>query len=145
MTTNRSRELTWQVIITAGLLFVGASLSYSGDAPADEWKAPARAAKKPNPVPADAASVAAGKKIFAGNCLACHGATGKGDGPAAKALTPKPRDLSDSAIQSQTDGSMFWKLTEGKKPMPSFEKLISENDRWNVINYVRTLAAKRGK
>ena len=95
-------------------------------------------------MPADANAIAAGKKVFAANCLACHGAAGRGDGPAANALTPKPRDLSDPAIQSQTDGSMFWKLTEGKKPMPSFEKLISENDRWNVINYVRTLA-KGGK
>jgi mono/diheme cytochrome c family protein len=144
MRTNRSRVLTWQAIIVAGLLSVGASLAYSGDAAADEWKAPARAAKKPNPIAADTVSVAAGKKIFAGNCLACHGPLGKGDGPAAAAITPKPRDLSDPAIQSQTDGSMFWKLTEGKKPMPSFEKLIGEDDRWNVINYVRTLAAKKG-
>jgi mono/diheme cytochrome c family protein len=142
MCTNRSRWRMWKVVFAAGLLSVAASLLYSGDVPPDDWKAPPRAVKKPNPVPTTADSIAAGKKVFAGNCLACHGAAGKGDGPAAGALTPKPRDLSDPAIQSQTDGSMFWKLTEGKKPMPSFEKLIAENDRWNVINYVRTLAAK---
>ena len=133
-----------KMAIAAGLLLVVASFSYSGDAPADDWKAPARATKKPNPVPVNAASIAAGKKVYAGNCLACHGVAGKGDGPAANALNPKPRDLSDAAIQSQTDGSMFWKLTEGKNPMPAFDKLIAENDRWNVINYVRTLA-KGGK
>jgi mono/diheme cytochrome c family protein len=140
MTTNRSRVLMWQAVIAAGLLFIAAGLTYSADAPPDAWKAPARAAKKQNPVPANADTTAAGKKIFASSCLACHGATGKGDGPAANALTPKPRDLSVPAIQNQTDGSMFWKITTGKAPMPAFEKLIAENDRWNVINYVRTLA-----
>ena len=83
--------------------------------------------------------------MYAAQCLSCHGPAGHGDGPAAKDLNPKPRNLSDPAIQSQTDGSIFWKLTEGRKPMPTFDKLISEDDRWNVINYVRTLAAKEGK
>jgi mono/diheme cytochrome c family protein len=132
-------------VIAVGLVFVAAGLSYSADAPADDWNAPARATKKPNPVPSNDSTIAAGKKVYAVNCLACHGTTGKGDGPAANALNPKPRDLSNPAIQSQTDGSIFWKITEGKKPMPTFDKLIAENDRWNVINYVRTFAAKGGK
>ena len=115
------------------------------DAPPDEWKAPARATKRKNPVASDDKSIAAGKVVFTGQCLSCHGPLGHGDGPAAKDLNPKPRNLSDPAIQAQTDGSMFWKITEGKQPMPTFGKLISEDDRWNVINYVRTLAAKGGK
>ena len=145
MHTNRSGRATWQCVAGIGVFVVGASLSYSIGAPADDWKAPARATRKPNPIPASAASIAAGKKVFAANCVACHGAGGKGDGPAAAAITPKPRDISDPAIQGQTDGSMFWKITEGKKPMPSFDKLIVENDRWNVIDYVRTFAAKGTK
>ena len=113
------------------------------DAPGQEWKAPARAAKRKNPVPASADSLAHGRAVFTAQCVMCHGPNGRGDGPQAKDLTPKPRDLSDPNVQSQTDGSIFWKLTEGRKPMPSFEKLIDESDRWNVINYVRTF--KRGK
>lgn len=112
------------------------------DSPPEEWKAPARAARRKNPIAADQKSIAAGKAVYSSQCLSCHGPAGHGDGPAAKDLNPKPRDLSDPNIQSQTDGSIFWKLTEGRKPMPTFEKLISEDDRWNVINYVRTLAAK---
>jgi mono/diheme cytochrome c family protein len=73
-------------------------------------------------------------------CLSCHGTEGHGDGPAAKDLNPKPHNLGASAVVAQTDGALFWKLTEGKKPMPSFEKLISEDERWEVINYVRTFA-----
>jgi mono/diheme cytochrome c family protein len=107
------------------------------DAP--PWDAPARAARRKNPIPADAKSISAGKDVYVANCLKCHGDKGKGDGPSAKDLDKKPRDLSDPKIAAQTDGSMFWKLTTGKKPMPVFGDLISENDRWNVINYVRTL------
>jgi mono/diheme cytochrome c family protein len=103
------------------------------------WVAPARAARKKNPIPADGKSVAAGKDVYIAQCLKCHGDAGKGDGPSAKDLDPKPKDLSDPKIAGQTDGSMFWKITTGRKPMPGFENLISEDDRWNVINYVRTL------
>ena len=121
------------------------SVTAYADGPPEKWEAPSRAARRKNPVASDAKSVAAGKTIYNAQCLSCHGPTGKGDGPQAHDLNPKPRDLSDPAIQGQTDGSMFWKITEGKKPMPTFANLISEDDRWNVINFVRTLAAKGAK
>jgi mono/diheme cytochrome c family protein len=143
-----SRSLVKGLVGLAAALVAAASVVPArslADNPQEEWKAPARAARKKNPIPADAKSIATGKSVYAGQCLSCHGPAGRGDGPAAKDLNPKPRNLSDPAIQSQTDGSMFWKLTEGRKPMPTFEKLISEDDRWNVINYVRTLAAKGAK
>lgn len=105
---------------------------------AQDWVAPARAAKKQNPVPGSPASLAKGKDLYVRECASCHGNSGKGDGPKAGELKPKPRDLSVAAIQSQSDGSMFWKLTEGKAPMPTYAK-SSEDDRWSVINYVRTL------
>jgi mono/diheme cytochrome c family protein len=108
----------------------------------EPWKAPARAARKQNPVAADDASIAAGKALYAANCLSCHGTSGKGDGPAAKDLEKSPGDLSKSVLWEQTDGALFWKLTEGRKPMPSFEKTLAEDQRWQVINYVRTLAPK---
>jgi mono/diheme cytochrome c family protein len=109
------------------------------DATVPPWDAPARAARKKNPIAPDAKSLGAGKDVYVANCLKCHGDKGKGDGPSAKDLDKRPRDLSDPKIAAQTDGSIFWKLTTGRKPMPSFENLISEDDRWNVINYVRTL------
>ncbi len=103
-----------------------------------DWVAPARAAKKPNPVASTPDSLAKGKAFYVRECVACHGNAGRGDGPQAGTLTPRPRDLSDPAIQRQSDGSMFWKLTEGKTPMPIYAK-SSEDERWSVINYVRTL------
>ncbi len=145
MNTNRSRVPRWHGVAAAGLLLIAAGFSYCGDAPADEWKAPARMAKKQNPVPADAAALAGGKKAYVGNCMACHGATGKGDGPAAVACNPRPKDLSDPKISSQADGELFWKITEGKKPMPTYEKLLSETDRWKVIDYIRTLGPQTAR
>lgn len=110
------------------------------EAQTSDWQAPARASRKKNPVPADEKSIAVGKEVYLKQCLSCHGNGGRGDGPAAKDLNPKPHDLSAPAVVAQTDGALFWKITEGKKPMPSFEKLISEDERWHVINYVRTFA-----
>ena len=107
---------------------------------ADEWKAPARAAKRKNPNGADPASLAAGAKVWAAECESCHGSKGQGDGIAVKDLDKKPQPLG-ALIAPQTDGELFWKLTEGRKPMPAFTKL-SETDRWNAVNYMRSLLSK---
>jgi mono/diheme cytochrome c family protein len=108
----------------------------------DQWVAPARAAKKENPVPATDESLAAGKVLYVKNCLSCHGDTGKGNGPAAKDLDKSPGDLSKPVLWDQSDGAIFWKLSTGKKPMPTFETLTTETERWQIIDYVRTLAPK---
>lgn len=145
MNPNRAQAGMGRVIIAAGVLFVAAGVSYSGAAPAEDWKAPERAKNQKNPVPADAAAVAAGKAVYTANCLACHGNTGKGDGPAAISIDPRPKDLSDPRVSSQTDGELFWKITEGKKPMPPYKKLLSETDRWKVIDYLRTFVPPPAK
>ena len=139
------RRLSIAVVALAATASTLAAVRSYADTPPEEWKAPARAARRKNPVPADEKSLAQGKAAYAAQCLSCHGPAGHGDGTAAKDLNPKPRDLSTPAIQEQSDGSIFWKLTEGKKPMPTFEKLLTEEQRWCVINYVRTLATKGGK
>jgi len=129
------------VIAAVGALALFAGRSFSADAP-DEWKAPPRAAKKENPIPSDDASKAAGKSIYVKNCQACHGTAGKGDGPAAIACNPRPHDLSDPKIAGQADGELFWKITTGKKPMPAYEKQLSDEQRWQVVNYLRVLTPR---
>lgn len=112
----------------------------------EEWKAPARAAKKKNPVAVDARSLASGKAIYERECASCHGSRGKGDGPAAKDLERPAGDLTDkNHLGAQTDGELFWKLTEGNKPMPSYEQSLSEQERWDVVNFTRTLSSGGGK
>jgi mono/diheme cytochrome c family protein len=128
------------LVAIAASIGITVGLSVRGDdaGSSSEWKAPARAAKKKNPIPADAKSIAAGKDVYMHQCRSCHGDSGKGDGPAAKDTNPKPKDLGTQIVADQSDGALFWKITEGKKPMPSFEKLISEDERWEAINFVRT-------
>jgi mono/diheme cytochrome c family protein len=104
-----------------------------------KWVAPVAQAQKNNPVKADAASIAAGKKIYMQRCTKCHGETGKGDGPTAVELKLHPAKLSGSTIHDESDGALYWKISVGRKGMPDFAKRVSPTDRWNVINYVRTL------
>jgi mono/diheme cytochrome c family protein len=107
------------------------------------WTAPPAACKVLNPVVSDAKSLEAGKIIYTKNCYNCHGKKGKGDGPKSGDLDKSPKDFTKELFQSQTDGSMFWKMTEGRKPMPSFKKDLTPEQRWQVINYVRTLAINK--
>lgn len=108
----------------------------------EEWKVPARAAKKKNPVPADESQVAQGLALYRKECLSCHGETGRGDGPGAKDLEKPAGNLADPKMWSQTDGTLFFKITEGRKPMPTFEKMFTDEQRWQIVTYVRTLAPK---
>jgi mono/diheme cytochrome c family protein len=70
----------------------------------------------------------------------CHGKTGDADGPAVIELNIHPAKLSDPKLATEPDGALFWKMTTGKKPMPTYGRRISETDRWNLVNYVRTLS-----
>jgi mono/diheme cytochrome c family protein len=113
-----------------------------GQSAIDKWTAPARAAAKKNPVAANETSIALGKKIYERQCLACHGAKGAGDGPMAGHLEKRPGVLSNPKLWEQSDGALFWKVNEGHRPMPTFKRIMSDEERWPVINYIRTFAPK---
>lgn len=106
----------------------------------DPWPVPDKFVKMANPVASDAASIANGKALYTQHCVSCHGKKGKGDGPKAAQLDTECGDFATPAFQKQTDGSIFYKTTEGRKDMPSYKKKITDpNDVWAVVNYVRTL------
>ncbi len=125
-------------------LLGSALITVSGEQPrsTEKWTAPAAEARKKNPVAVSESSIAGGQKIYVKRCVACHGKTGNGDGPDAADLGIHPAKLSDPAIREQTDGELFWKITVGKKPMPNYGTRLSPTDRWNVINYLRSLARR---
>jgi len=100
-----------------------------------EWKAPADAKNAKNPVK----GVGNAKKSVETNCVTCHGPAGKGDGVAAAALPPpKPADWTSAKVQQESDGELFWKISNGRGAMPPW-KHLPEKDRWEIINYLRTL------
>jgi mono/diheme cytochrome c family protein len=107
------------------------------------WVAPASADAMVNPLKGSAESIAPGKKLYATYCVPCHGDKGKGDGIAAASLNPKPANHSSDKVQSQSDGAIFWKLTNGRSPMASYEKILSVQQRWQLVNYIRTLKATK--
>ena len=124
------------------VLIASALIALSEEQSKAKWSAPAAEAQKKNPVAATESSLAAGRKIYSKTCLMCHGKTGDADGPAVIELNIHPAKLSDPKLATESDGSLFWKITTGKKPMPTYGKRLSETERWNLVNYVRTLSKR---
>lgn len=95
-----------------------------------------------NPFEANEESIAFGAEAFAASCAICHGETGEGDGPAAAGLETQPANLYDSHVMGISDGGLFWVISHGKPdtPMPAWENILSVNQRWHVINFLRSLS-----
>jgi mono/diheme cytochrome c family protein len=91
------------------------------------------------PVPASADSLARGKDLFSINCMMCHGDGGKGDGKLSDMFTPTPADLTSPGVAALSDDQIFMVITQGRGPMPPIAENLSPTDRWDVINYVRSL------
>ena len=94
-------------------------------------------------VPYHAVSVASGAALFRTHCTVCHGVGGRGDGPGGAGLPRPPADLTAPHTAQHTAGDMFWWLTHGIPAggMPPFDGALSEEERWHLINFIRTLAA----
>ncbi len=94
----------------------------------------------PNPITADQTSLQRGAELFQINCVLCHGTGGKGDGPVASKLQNKPFDLTSFPIHSFTDGGIFFVISTGVPgKMPALDENLTVRERWDVVNYVRTL------
>jgi mono/diheme cytochrome c family protein len=104
------------------------------------WVVPDADKSKVNPIKADASSLADGKELWVKHCSSCHGKSGMGDGSKAAQLKTEPGDFSKAATQTQSNGSLFYKISQGRGDMPSFKKKIPENDDiWSLVNFMRTL------
>ena len=137
MTLQLRFRLSLAVLCT--VLIASALVALSEEQSKQKWSAPAAEAQKKNPIAASESSRAAGQKIYLKTCAMCHGKTGDADGPAVMELNIHPAKLSDPKLANESDGSLFWKITTGKKPMPGFGRRLSETDRWHLVNYIRTL------
>ena len=126
-----------RALAVAGVMALIAAVGAATVAAQGEWKAPADAKNMKNPEK----DSAAGKKSVETNCASCHGASGKGDGPAAAALSPKPANWTGDKTKKETDGELFWKISNGRGPMPPW-KHLPEKERWSIVNYIRELQKK---
>jgi mono/diheme cytochrome c family protein len=135
------RQQSWLAILTiVGTTAFGASLIIAAE---KEWTAPAGEAEKKNPQAKNDESLAAGKEAYDAQCTDCHGASGQGDGKKVAEMKKEEKDrmkaLTDPSIVKQSDGELYWKIAEGKKPMPAGKKLMEPTEMWDVVNYMRTL------
>lgn len=103
------------------------------------WKAPQEADDLSNPIKGNASALTSGKELFASMCAICHGNKGKGDGIAGINLKPRPTNLSSATVQEQSDGALYWKITEGRAPMATYKTVLTEEQRWQLVNYIRDL------
>lgn len=127
------RVLTLLAILVAGALTaINASRN---------WRATAAAKRLKNPVPSTADAVAAGKQAYGEHCRSCHGEKGDGRGEKAAELSVAPGDFTDAqAMRRRTDGELYWQITRGRLPMPAFEDKLSDLERWQLVDYIRTFA-----
>jgi mono/diheme cytochrome c family protein len=124
------------------LLFVNAAvlmLSATMVAQPKPWVVPASFTSMKNPVAKSDASTKAGLALYTKNCASCHGKAGLGDGVKARTLKDSPGDFSKADFQKQSDGDLFYKTKSGRSEMPKYEGKLTDDDIWNLVNYMRTL------
>jgi mono/diheme cytochrome c family protein len=132
------KSLVLILAVMIGLL--GASFTYKHFQEKKPWPVPDNYKTMKNAVGTNAESIAEGKALWGQHCKSCHGAKGAGDGPKASQLKTEPGDFSKADVQAQSDGSIFYKTSEGRDDMPSFKKKLPDaDDRWNLVNFIRTL------
>ena len=100
-----------------------------------------------NPYLPDEQSLSIGQQLFEANCAACHGVAGRGDGPRAAELNPRPPDYASGHLDIHTDGDVFYWIQNGfpNSAMPAFKDRLSEDETWHVVNYVRRLRNLAGE
>ena len=128
------RKFTIRIVLSlfgSGLLLLAAG--------AHDWEAPDEAKKMKNPHAATDEAMTLARTQYDENCKFCHGETGGADGPVAGMLKEKPPSFTEAeAMANVTDGELFWKITNGKDPMPGYQKKLSDEERWQLVNLIRT-------
>ena len=160
----KNKMLTGQSLLFYGFLLLGIGFLSSNHLLADEghkhgnagnsagtmgqmgmhWMVPPEAVLRKNPILRNDASIERGKAVFKNYCISCHGPEGKGDGPAAKPLNPKPANLVMMSGM-HPDGDFFWKISNGRDPMPAWKDILNENQIWDAVNYIQSLSKQINK
>jgi mono/diheme cytochrome c family protein len=142
MSTHALFNLKTRKILFALLLaLICIVLVYAAFQKERPWVIPEEVKKLQNPIAPDEATLKSARGIYMDKCAECHGERGKGDGPKAMMHTPAPADLTDAGqMNTVTDGEIFYQISEGRRPMPSFKKRLTEDQRWELVLFVRSFS-----
>lgn len=109
-----------------------------------QWQAPAEAANLSNPHKDDPNGAAIGRELYMQKCVDCHGKKGQGNGYISVSLKREgkplpPTNLASKMVQANSDGELFWKITNGRSPMPAHRVRFDDDQRWYIVSFLRTL------
>ena len=128
-------------VLLLALIFLAVAYTYFQEN--KPWDIPEEAKARKNPLQPSEAALKSSKPLYAENCANRHGDSGKGDGSEALRYDPKPADFTDARhMNTVTDGSLFYQISQGRKPMPAFKKRMTEDQRWQLVLLVRSFAQK---
>jgi mono/diheme cytochrome c family protein len=155
MSGFRKETSLWMARAASACLVLGICIFAIGRVAAQEatqapapapWVAPDDAKKVKNPVPPTQETLADAEQLFTDNCVLCHGEKGMGDGPGAKTIKVKPANFTDAKLMAEeTDGSLFWKMSNGRGPMPAWKENLSDKERWELVGFIRKLTKDAAK
>jgi mono/diheme cytochrome c family protein len=141
MTSAAAKKSPFIFVLFVVVLLVAAGSAVYAFLHPGPWIVPEEAKRVANPLKPSQADLPGARRLFEDKCAECHGDMGKGDGSQAKMYDPKPSDLTDAAhMNSVSDGELFYKISEGHRPMPAFKKRYGEEQRWQLVLFIRSLA-----
>jgi mono/diheme cytochrome c family protein len=111
-----------------------------------QWNIPEEAKRRENPLQPSPQALDAARVLYSDHCERCHGKSGRGDGADATKFSTSPRDLTDNTRMSeQSDGELFYKISEGRRPMPEFKSKLTEEQRWQLVLLMRSMSGGEKK
>jgi mono/diheme cytochrome c family protein len=142
MSANASWSLRFRKFLFAAILILTfAIVAYWMVQENKPWVVPAEYKNLKNPLAPSESNLNAARQIYADECAQCHGDRGKGDGPEARSHYPLPADLTDPKLLANVaDGEIFYQISEGRRPMPSFKNRLTPDERWQLVLLVRSFS-----
>lgn len=136
---KNQRTVLWVLILFVSVACAGSIYLYMQSG----WRIPAAVKNMPNPLATNRDAVGAGMMLYMDRCQNCHGENGDGKGKKAAELSIAPADFTDAdRMGRRTDGELFWQITQGRLPMPTFKDKLTDEERWQVVTFIRSFANK---
>lgn len=138
----QSNLKTRKILFVVLLVITCVAVVYTAFQNNKPWVVPEEVKRMKNPLASSETTLKTALGMYMDECAQCHGERGKGDGPEAAMHSPAPSNLTDARhMNTVTDGELFYQISQGRKPMPSFKRRLTEDQRWGLVLFVRTFSA----